>query len=266
MKRLIISAPFGNYWTSSSWLDVATPTLGTYTLEYRGGWWYRLWRILRTVRYYPGIKAWKNKLGLPNPGIARLVSGSEFSFFDKIISISARNTDSWITLTNIVSELNPLAIELNLSCPNCGDYDQSSYNIIFNHCNKLRWQRNLSFEVIVKLPPINYLEYAKTALANGINSFHCCNSLPIDGRLGGLSGKPLKALSLDCVKTVKQLYEEKGRENSQTDLRIIGGGGITHQSDVDEYFNVGATNVAVASVLFNPFNWKRIKKIGKELL
>jgi len=44
---------------------------------------------------------------------------------------------------------------------------------------------------------------------------------------------------------------------------IIGGGGITHLDDVKDYQSAGATHFAVGSVLFNPFNWRRIKAIAR---
>ena len=55
MHKLVIAAPFGNY------LDfpATTSTLGTFTAKSRGGIAWRLWQILKTVRYYPGLQAWK---------------------------------------------------------------------------------------------------------------------------------------------------------------------------------------------------------------
>ena len=70
VKRLIISAPFGNYLQPEG----TTPTLGTFTLARRPG---RIQRIIRTVRWYPRIGAWVNRIGLRNPGIDWLAARAE---------------------------------------------------------------------------------------------------------------------------------------------------------------------------------------------
>lgn len=231
MKQIILSAPFGNYLNWSN----CTSTVGSYTLNYRGGFLYRLYRVLKTVRYYPGIQAWKNKLGLPNPGIINCPK----NLSNKILSISARTTTDWLALFDYINNnLNPLAVELNVSCPNTGDIDITDYQEVF--------ARKLNCEVIIKLPPVNYESIFSLAVSQGILSFHCCNTLPTPG--GGLSGKPLKLLSQSCIKWINR----QGKLN-----RVIGGGGVTTQEDIKEYLDIGATNVALGSVLFNPFLWKR---------
>ena len=64
--RLVISAPFGNYLEGAM---CSIRTLGTFTFNRRGGWLWRIFRVLWTVRYYHRLGAWVNRLGLPNPGI-----------------------------------------------------------------------------------------------------------------------------------------------------------------------------------------------------
>ena len=73
MNRLIIGAPFGN------WLrfEHTTATLGTYTVHRRAGVLKRIWRFIATVRWYPSMGAWINRLGLPNPGIQSLLDASK---------------------------------------------------------------------------------------------------------------------------------------------------------------------------------------------
>lgn len=248
MHKLIISAPFGNY---LQWPG-CTPTLGTYTREYRGGFWRRLWKVLGTVRYYHGIRAWKNKLGLPNPGVDDLLRRwrlvEENTVADKIVSVSARKTVDWLYLLAVLWPLRPLAVELNVSCPNTpGEVDTTDYETVYRHAT------SLPCEVIVKVPPVGYEWHIGTALGRGLTGFHCCNTLPTPG--GGLSGKPLKPLSLAAVRYAA----------ARGAGRLIGGGGVTTLADALDYLNAGATNVAVASVLFNPFLWGRVRRIAKEL-
>ena len=144
LHALIISAPFGNYIQPAG----ATPTLGTFTALPRRGRW---WQTLRTVRYYPRLGAWVNRLGLRNPGIDWLVkraAAGKIDLADKIVSIHGFSNDQWTTLLDSSTHLAPLAIELNMSCPNVGEID---------------WPADL-FEravatgvpVIVKLPPYGF--------------------------------------------------------------------------------------------------------------
>jgi dihydroorotate dehydrogenase len=238
---LIIGAPFGNY--LNQWPHTI-PTFGTFTREYRGGFWKRLWRVLRTVRYYPGIGAWKNQLGLPNPGIDSLEIEPALAA-RSILSISARNTPNWLYLLNVASSYNFMAVELNVSCPNCNEVDDSDYIEVF------KYAAVIGKEIIVKLPPVNYGRHVSLAFSQGLSSFHCCNTLPTPG--GGLSGKPLKPLSLRAVAHLRS------NQYSSSVKRLIGGGGVTSISDANEYMNAGCTDVSVASVLFNPFKWSEIR-------
>lgn len=240
VERLVVSAPFGNYLQ----FPHTTSTIGTFTREYRGGFWRRLWRVLRTVRYYPGIQAWKNKLGLPNPGIASV----RVRCSDKIVSVSARRTDDWYHLLDALRYLRPLATELNVSCPNCpGEPDSTDYEAVYRRamCQPYR--------VIVKVPPVGYERVISLAVSQGISIFHCCNTLPTPS--GGISGKPLKPLSLRAVEYAR----------SRGARLVIGGGGVTCLRDAQDYLSAGATSVAVGSVLFFPWKWRTVRKMAEAL-
>lgn len=250
LKRFIIGAPFGNY---LHW-QCATSTLGTYTLQYRGGFWWRLWRVLSTVRFYPGIGAWKNKLGLPNPGIGHLEK-QKLDLSTKIVSISARNTEDWLVLLGKLRDMRPGAVELNVSCPNCpGEHDMTDYRQVFSIGAKL-----FGSNLIVKLPPVNYKAFVELALISGVVSFHCCNSLPTPG--GGLSGKPLKLLSLEAIQHLRVTAIAKGIKL----VHVIGGGGVSTWQDIMDYRTAGASSVAIASVLLFPWKWAALKSLGCRL-
>ena len=68
---------------------------------------------------------------------------------------------------------------------------------------------------------------AVQATAAGVRTFHCCNTLPVPA--GGLSGAPLKPVSLQCIARVQELAGAAAAE-----LRIVGGGGIREVQDVDD--------------------------------
>lgn len=256
IKRLVISAPFGNYLNFPG----ATSTLGTYTRNYRGGFWWRLWRVLATVRYYPGIGAWKNKLGLPNPGIVQFVRDVRMQRIkarDKIVSVAGHCLSDWYSLVTAASTVEPQAIELNCSCPNCPGEDKSDYPEVFKALFVLSCA--LGTRLIVKLPPVNYMPLVRAACAAGLDSFHCCNTLPTGN--GGMSGKPLKILSLQAVRDVCNYTHAKNYQLAA----LIGGGGVTHFLDAKDYLDAGATHVAVGTVLFNPLNWPRIEKLAEQV-
>lgn len=248
MKPVIISAPFGNYrWFN---FDGTTPTLGTFTLNPRGVWtspWGGAWfRVLWTVRYSLALRGWKNRIGLKNPGIKDLVERVKNGYYidDKIVSIHGFTTWEWKQLFAEVSKIKPLAVELNVSCPNVGEISVEKEVFQRTQEHELDW--------IVKIPPVNYEPIVEMAYSCGIRKFHACNTMPIP--TGGMSGKPLKPVSLCVVKWLRTNFE---------DVTIIGGGGITCVDDVNEYMSAGANHAALATMLFNPFNWFKVKSLVK---
>ena len=237
MKRLIISAPFGNYIQP----DGATPTLGTFTLHRRRG---RVQRIIRTVRWYPRIGAWVNKIGLRNPGIewlAERAKAGRVDLSDKIVSIHGFEDDEWARLLDTLVPLSPMAIELNISCPNVGHISWPTD--LFSRSMSMSGEGTT---VIVKIPPVRYHRIIDDAAAAGVRTFHCCNTLPVPA--GGLSGKPLLPVSLECI------AEIRGRlGDAWSEYTIIGGGGITGEADIRAYAEAGASHVAIATKAFNPW-------------
>jgi len=230
LQPVIIAAPFGNYIQPAG----CTPTLGTFTAQARPG---RLQRILLTVRYYPRLKAWVNKIGLRNPGIDWLLAkanAGQMDVSDKIVSIHGFEDSEWTTLIDKLASIKPLAMELNMSCPNVG------------HVN---WPEDLferamatSLPVIVKLPPVNYQQMAQQAVDAGVGLFHCCNTLPVPA--GGISGKPLKPVALQCIHDMRQRFGDA--------LTIVGGGGIYQPEDVDDYLAAGVQHISLATKVMNP--------------
>jgi len=249
VEKLIISAPFGN------WLHFphTTPTLGTFTTAYRGGLAYRLWRCFLTLRYSRKAGGWVNRLGLPNPGIDSLKIPDDGRH--RIVSIKGTSFCNWTNLlqgvTRAVSwKMDKVAVELNLSCPNVRHKPDVS---------EVKWLIEVAlhsgYTVIAKLPPVKWMKWADSLYRLGVRHFHCCNTIPVPG--GGLSGKALKQYSLSAVEDLKYEWDDA--------VTVIGGGGVTHEQDARDYLSAGADHVAVASVLLNPFNWGRIKRLAEAL-
>ncbi len=231
LEPVIISAPFGNYIQPEG----TTPTLGTFTLYRRPG---RLWRILKTVRYRPTQKAWVNRIGLRNPGIDWLINRVQrgrCNVADKIISVHGFDDDQWYALLEKITVVHPLAIELNMSCPNVGEIGWPS--------DLFERAVGTGIPVIVKLPPIRYEQMMDQAIDAGVRCFHCCNTLPVPE--GGMSGKPLQPVSLGVIRDLR------GRSCGQ-DLTLIGGGGIYELEDIDRYLEAGADHVALGTKTMNP--------------
>ncbi len=269
LKPLIVSAPFGNYHRLLKRLTGAdfTPTLGTFTWESRGfntkPYGGRFLRTFLTVRYSPVFKSWVNRIGLKNPGIrwyrdkvvkieGKVVASQitpeqaqQVIPYDKIISIYGWNMDEWDNLLRIATTIHPMAIELNLSCPNVKKppFTKSLFEIA-----KAYGVQSL----IAKIPPLNYEHIVEMAYEGGVRIFHATNTYPTPG--GGMSGKGLMPMALSAISYLRRIYP---------DITIIGGGGITSSSDVAEFIGAGANHVAIASMLFNPFNLRKLKSIAE---
>ena len=209
MNPIIISAPFGNWIRPKG----CTLTLGTFTANYRAGVLKRLWRMAVALRPIPRAKAWINKMGLPNPGIHSIyfdwLKNNDY-FNNKIISIHGFNTIEWGGLIDYTASYHPLAIELNISCPNV---EPTTSREILDLAKIVEKHKDTTF--IAKLPPIRWMEAAKPMADAGIAWFHACNTIWTPG--GGISGKPLMPYSLWAVEELRRAFP---------DSKIIGGGGI----------------------------------------
>jgi len=231
LRALVISAPFGNYVQPAG----ATATLGTFTAAARPG---RVRRVIATVRYYPRLRAWVNRIGLRNPGIdwlADRVRSGRIDPSDKLLSIHGFTADDWRVLIEKAAAIGPLGVELNMSCPNVGEVSWPAS--LFSHAAAT------GVPVVIKLPPVRYERMAEQAHEAGLRWAHACNTLPVPG--GGLSGAPLKPIAMRCVADLLSGNYGEG-------WRVIAGGGVRSPQDVDEYLSLGASAIAVGTKAMNP--------------
>lgn len=239
LEPLVISAPFGNYITAPG----VTSTAGTFTVADRAGFlrWWLWWRIARTLRPMWAVGGWRNKLGLPNPGLPFLRRHGSWKLPGRLLSIHGFQAGEWDELLAWCRDGAPATmtgIELNVSCPNVGHLSVPAD--LFGKAVAT------GRPVVVKLPPVHWWETFRAAVAAGVRAFHCCNTLPSPA--GGISGKPLKPVCLDAVKRIR---DEAGGDG----LLLIGGGGITTESDVADYRSAGADAFAVGTALLKPRYW-----------
>ena len=231
--RTFIAAPFGNYIKPTGCI----PVTGTYTLHSQGN---RLWRILKTLRYDFGNRGWRNRLGLPNPGVK---NGLHKHFHGgEVLSIAEVIKGDFRKLVEIIPERTD--IELNLSCPNLGKNLPWDNARVFTQKASRKW-------CIAKLSPLTTPEQLEFLIDDlGFTQLHFSNTLPTPKV--GLSGRVVRPYTLELIRLV--------RENWGDSVEIIAGGGVDNFGAVYEYLNEGANHVSLGSVCFNPFKLKKILK------
>tara|TARA_Y100000814_G_scaffold269915_1_gene225683 strand:- start:2542 stop:3279 length:738 start_codon:yes stop_codon:yes gene_type:complete len=243
MMHYFIAAPFGNYlkYSNKNIFCPCVSVTGTWTLEYRGGWSTRLWRMAKTLRYSPALKGWTNSLGLPNEG---LVVGLKRIQSNEIMSIAAIKKDDWKKMAPMID--NHISLELNLSCPNVSHDDVNWDDLpLFLNSKKREW-------CIAKVSPLIKEKDLSLLIDDiGFKQIHLCNTLPVDGR-GGLSGPSLKPYTLSLIETVRKRWGD--------DLEIIAGGGVQDFKDVSLYMSAGSNHISLGSVCFKPWKVKNLIK------
>jgi dihydroorotate dehydrogenase (NAD+) catalytic subunit len=147
------------------------------------------------------------------------------------------------------------ALEVNLSCPNVQggalpfSTDPAACEKVVAACRK-----RSELPLFVKLSPnvTRITELAAAAEQGGADGLTLINTLlgmAIDWRkrrpvlalgVGGFSGPAIKPVALRCIYQVRQ----------QTQLPILGVGGVTHGSDVLEFLLAGADAVQVGTANF----------------
>lgn len=230
---LYISPPFGNWIHTKN----TTSILGTFTYMPICG---RFRKAYQSIRHVNG--GWINQIGLANGGIKTL----PWNRHNDVISLYGHTYLEWDNLYRYLSYSRYTDIELNLSCPNIVE---TTTQDIYKICKLF----NLDYRVVVKLPPIGYLSIFDQAYNAGVKIFHCCNSYP--SLVGGISGKPLISYSLKVIEHLKLI---------DTNLIIIGGGGITSIADIKTYRNAGADHFSISTALFNPLTYFTVNKLAME--
>ena len=224
---IFISAPFGNFLQ----FDDAISVTGTFTLKPRSG---RFKQIVKTLRYVPTKSgwAWRNALGLRNPGI---VEGLTKHKLHNVLSIASLENDDWQKLYDLIPK--NTNIELNISCPNVDDHPD---------LNK-EWLNNNREWCIVKVPPTISRKQIDDLVDLGYEQIHASNTLQTPK--GGLSGKILQTYTRNIILYLSRIHPH---------VQIIAGGGVTSSKDVQNYIEAGADHISLGSVCFTPWKIKGI--------
>lgn len=198
-----------------------------------------------------------NAVGLTNPGID--------GFADEMIQIKKVKTPVVLSIFgNTVEEisevavkgleLQPDAIELNLSCPHA-EIGQIAHDseLTFNYVKAVR--DIVDIPLFAKITPnaSDYVEVAKAAERAGADAIVAINTLrgmkidiyqrrPVLGNLvGGLSGPPIFPVAVRCV---YDLYKALS-------IPIIGVGGVAYWTDAVEMHLAGASAIQIGTAVLS---------------
>ena len=194
-----------------------------------------------------------NSIGLQGPGIDAFLA-------DVLPALAALGRPIWVSVGGFsaddfagiceqLGERHDVAtIELNLSCPNVEEAPESSAEIV------AACRATTAKPVYAKLSPANsdLAEAARAVVAAGADGLSLVNTirgLALDSAtlqpklaraVGGYSGPALKPIALACVHLCAQAV----------DVPIVGMGGVRSGLDALELVAVGASAVALGTVLF----------------
>ncbi|GEN44847.1 dihydroorotate dehydrogenase [Alkalibacillus haloalkaliphilus] len=205
-----------------------------------------------------------NAIGLQNPGVDGIIE-NELPFLENyetpiIANIAGSTLEEYVHVAEkMANEPVIKALELNISCPNVkeggvqfGTDPQLAYEVTS------AVKSVSSKPVFVKLSPnvtnvIQIAEAVENAGADGLAMINTLTGMRLDlhsrqpviaNQTGGLSGPAIKPIAIRMIHEVRK----------QTNLPIIGMGGISTAEDIIEFLLAGADAVAVGTANFkDPF-------------
>jgi dihydroorotate dehydrogenase (NAD+) catalytic subunit len=193
-----------------------------------------------------------NSIGLQNPGIDDWCADS-LPLLDALevplwVSVGGFSAADYALVCERLDDVGAVeAMELNLSCPNVDEAPESAAELVA--AARAATSKPL-FAKLASLPDVAEAARAVAgAGADGLSLVNTVRGLALDPvslrpRLalgsGGASGPALRTLALHCVQACARAV----------DLPIVGMGGVASGSDAVELVAVGASAVALGTVLF----------------
>ena len=204
-----------------------------------------------------------NSIGLQNPGI-EVFSTSVLPRLRDLgvplwVSVGGFSASDYKTCCERVDELDAVqVIELNLSCPNVDEAPETAVELV--QASRSATSKPLYAKLSPASPDIAELARAVAdAGADGLSLVNTLRGLALDPETlrprlalgpGGVSGPALRPIALACVYACANAVE----------LPIVGIGGVMSGRDVLDFIAVGASAVALGTVLFaDPFAPARIR-------
>jgi dihydroorotate dehydrogenase (NAD+) catalytic subunit len=190
-----------------------------------------------------------NSIGLANPGRAAFLE-------ETLPQLRELGLPLWVSVggfsaaeyAETCARLDDVTIELNLSCPNVDEAPESAAEIV------AACRAATSLPLYAKLSPASWdvgavARAVEEAGADGLSLVNTLRGLKLDSELrpvlgtetGGLSGPGLKPVALAAVHACYRA----------TSLPIVGMGGVASGRDALELHAVGASTVALGTVLFS---------------
>jgi dihydroorotate dehydrogenase (NAD+) catalytic subunit len=195
-----------------------------------------------------------NSIGLQGPGIDAFVT-------QNLPRLAKLDVDLWVSVggfsaedfaeccTRLEGETRIAAIELNLSCPNVEEAPETAAQLVaaargattktlYAKLSPAQWDVAAAARAVVE------------AGADGLSLVNTIRGLVLDPwtlrpklarAVGGYSGPALKPIALACVHTCA----------NAVDVPVVGMGGVTSGLDALELVAVGASAVALGTVLFS---------------
>lgn len=200
-----------------------------------------------------------NSVGLQNPGVRYFIE-KEMDFLRSrnvaiLANVNGCDIDEMVRISQIVSDAEVDAVELNISCPNVaagGIAFGSDPVVVREVVSKVR--QVVEVPLIVKLTPnvTDIAAIAKICAEEGADAVSLINTVTgyalsvaekkpqLMRGIGGMSGPAVKAVALKCVRQV----------SDSVSIPILGMGGISSAKDVVEFLMAGATTVAIGTAIF----------------
>jgi dihydroorotate dehydrogenase (NAD+) catalytic subunit len=196
-----------------------------------------------------------NAVGLANPGAEAF--SREIAFNKNvpiIVSLVGSSDDEFPPMIKKFDGLNILAYEINLSCPHVakmgmevGDDPEMVSTIV----KKIKSNTHKPIIIKVGIGGIDIVEIAQVARDAGADAITAINTIRamainietlmpvLSNRIGGLSGKSIKPVSIRCVYEISK----------NLGIPVIGCGGIFTWEDAVEFMLAGASAVQLGSVI-----------------
>ena len=196
-----------------------------------------------------------NAVGLANPGAEAF--SKEIAFNKNvpiIVSLVGSSEDEFPPMIKKFDGLNILAYEINLSCPHVekmgmevGDDPEMVSTIV----KKIKSNTHKPIIIKVGVGGIDVVKIAQVARDAGADAITAINTIRamainietlmpvLSNRIGGLSGKSIKPVSIRCVYEISK----------NLGIPVIGCGGIFTWEDAVEFMLAGASAVQLGSVI-----------------
>jgi dihydroorotate dehydrogenase (NAD+) catalytic subunit len=208
-----------------------------------------------------------NAVGLTNPGIEYF--GEEMKTLRAqnvpvVLSIFGSTIDEIVQVAEKGMDLNPDALELNLSCPHA-EIAQISHKPDLTHKYVSAVKDAANCQVFAKITPnasdiVSVSKAAEDAGADAIVAINTLRGMKIDihqripvlgNKTGGFSGPPIFPVAVRCVYDL----------HNALDIPVIGVGGVTTWEDAIEMHLAGASAIQIGTALLEGLEvFAKIKK------